>query len=229
MNTGIIQIYGYYITFDSNDPFTILCLPLCLPLSLSLLKASHAHHTVLLDKFSCILICVCVLRINLYSLSIPRYKQLLSSLSFHMNLLLESSLPLKLAQNFRSKLWHHMYLNKQRTYQLSVSFTLYIRNLCESEPSMIHTSVDLDASRRVADEHRVYLVKKTKGIWAFDRKSSEAAMSKAYRRNKLQSRLMAKLITDGVPRTVAQQCTAAGISVTCFSCPLLRPARSSRW
>lgn len=41
---------------------------------------------------------------------------------------------------------------------------LYIRNVCESEPSMIHTSFGLDASRRVADEHRVYLVKKTKGI-----------------------------------------------------------------
>lgn len=126
MNTGIIQIYGYYITFDSNDPFTILCLPLCLPLSLSLslLKASHAHHTVLLDadKFSCILICVCVLRINLYSLSISRYKQPLSSLSFHMNLLRESSLLLKFAQNFRSKLCHHMYLNKQRTLALRYTF-----------------------------------------------------------------------------------------------------------
>lgn len=92
--------------------------------SLSLLKASHAHHTVLLDadKFSCILICVCVLRINLYSLSISRYKQPLSSLSFHMNLLRESSLLLKFAQNFRSKLWHHMYLNKQRTLALRYTF-----------------------------------------------------------------------------------------------------------
>ena len=70
------------------------------------------------------------------------------------------------------------------------------------------------ASRRGCASRASRAKKKTKRIRASDPVARTPAQprAKAYRRSKLQSRLMAKLITDSVPRTVARHCIAAGLA-----------------